>query len=282
MVNNTVIVGILGFAFAACLLTTKFVGDAQKEYKQTIFHINEINAETESFKAGKDGFLRQYDISELKENYVEPTISGNKTIMNVPIINQFPELPTGCEITSATAILNYVGFNVDKVYMQENFLASSSAFYFNAENKRVGPDPGEYFVGNPKEKGLGCFSTVIVDTINKFFRANKSTYYAINLVNGDQKTLETLLDNGIPIEVWASIDMKPFKFTASNEWIVESTGETLHWIGNAHALVLVGYDDENYYFADCANKKEIQKYKKTDFLARWEQFNKQGVIIKLS
>src|SRR5690606_26676624 len=35
--------------------------------------------------------------------------------LNVPIISQLPELPTGCEITAVTMMLQYLGLDVDKI-----------------------------------------------------------------------------------------------------------------------------------------------------------------------
>lgn len=279
--NNTLVTIVLGVGFAACLSATKLIGDAQTAYKQTASAIMEMDALTENLKIGENAFLKKYDINELKRNYPEPVVSGKKTLLEVPIINQFPELPTGCEITSAAQLLQYIGYDVDKVALQEQYLPVSANFYTDASGNRRGPDPNKLFVGDPKGKGLGCFSTVIVDSINRFLLDQGSPSYAIDLVNADQKTLETLLDNGIPVEVWASKDMKPFTYTSGNDWYLETTGEQFHWPSNSHVLVLTGYDEKNYYFADCNDKKSVQAYEKSLFLKRWEKTGRQGVIIKI-
>ena len=279
--NNTFVTVVLGVAFALCLGATKVVADANLEYKETAAAIQALDAQTAELKMGENAFLKKYNINELKRNYPAPEVSDGKTLIGVPVINQFPELPTGCEITSATALLRYIGYDVDKVFMQETYLPSSSAFYTGAEGVRIGPDPDKYFIGDPKGKGLGCYSTVIVDALNRFFRDRSSASYAIDLVNADQRTLETLLDNGIPVQVWASRDMKAFTYVNGNDWYLETTGEHFHWPSNSHSLVLVGYDKLNYYFADCDDKKKIQAYEKALFLKRWEKTGNRGVIIKV-
>ena len=38
-------------------------------------------------------------------------------VLDVDVIYQRPELPTGCEVTSLTALLQYLGFDVDKTTM---------------------------------------------------------------------------------------------------------------------------------------------------------------------
>ena len=46
-------------------------------------------------------------------------------------LNQNPELPTGCEITSLTSVLNYYGCNVDKTTMADEYLKKGNgSFYF--------------------------------------------------------------------------------------------------------------------------------------------------------
>ncbi|WP_245823049.1 C39 family peptidase [Lactobacillus terrae] len=54
----------------------------------------------------------------LPEKFVVSTNSTDVPAYNwltgVPLINQNPELPNGCEITAITMMLNYAGVNVDK------------------------------------------------------------------------------------------------------------------------------------------------------------------------
>ena len=53
-----------------------------------------------------------------------PLIKSMQLYMLIPVrhIAQNPELPTGCEITSLTMVLNYLGYNVSKTYMADNYL----------------------------------------------------------------------------------------------------------------------------------------------------------------
>ena len=88
------------------------------------------------------------------------TTVTNKKILSVQNILQNPELPTGCEVTSAAILLNYYGYNTDKVWLCDNFLPKSTDFHGS-----YGPDPNKVFVGNPKSssgRGLYCHAPVIV------------------------------------------------------------------------------------------------------------------------
>lgn len=52
------------------------------------------------------------------ENYEYP----NSFSLDIPFVSQYPELPTGCEITALTTVLNYLGYNVDKLTMADYYL----------------------------------------------------------------------------------------------------------------------------------------------------------------
>ena len=55
-------------------------------------------------------------------------------------VNQYPELPTGCEITALTSVLNYYGYNVKKETMADDYLKKGSGSFY------------EMFLGNPRKK----------------------------------------------------------------------------------------------------------------------------------
>lgn len=64
--------------------------------------------------------------------------------LNVENILQNPELPNGCEITSAAIVLNYLGFDIDKVTLAENCLPMHIP-YWEA-------DPEVEFMGSPADE----------------------------------------------------------------------------------------------------------------------------------
>ena len=44
---------------------------------------------------------------------------------------------------------------------------------------------------------------------------------------------------------------------------LQDTGETFTWISNEHCMLLVGYDEENYYFNDPYDSHGLISYPKT-------------------
>ena len=43
--------------------------------------------------------------------------------LSIPYVSQYPQLPTGCEITSLTEVLHYLGYYIDKEELARNYLA---------------------------------------------------------------------------------------------------------------------------------------------------------------
>lgn len=278
-INN----GVLTFVLLIALIMSLLLFQAAQNVKhdQDFIDAVSLSDEEETPDTIDAEFFKRYDINQLSLYYPSPEKEKNKTLIEVPLLNQYPELPVGCEVTSATAILNYLGYDVDKVYLQEEFLEDDYEFIDLGEGRRMGPDPNRVFVGDPKTTGFGCYAPVVVNTLNKYFISIHSNNRGMSIENANSKVLELFLDNGIPLIVWASIDMKPYKYPKSNEWILNTTGEVFDWKGNSHALILIGYDEENYYFSDCNNKTEYSCYPKELFLKRWKQNGKQAVIINL-
>ena len=278
--RNSVLVVILALAMGIAVFAYKYTSD---EYKKYLAEEERIAGMYEPIEPSVSAVSPLYDLDELAKGYAPPEKDNKKCIIDVPIINQYPELPVGCEITSACQLLNYIGFDIDKVTLQEKYLPESYNFYVNSKtNIRYGPDPNMVFVGNPKESGFGCYPAVIEHSLNRFFEDNGSSFHAVALERPTKELLEELLDRGVPVIVWASKDMEPFHYLNDNVWYVYPGQTKFQWPSNSHTLVLCGYDANNYYFADCNDKNEITAYKKRTFLTMWEQNEKRCLIVSMS
>ena len=92
-----------------------------------------------------------------KEQKLLRPIPASHVISDFPIIYQMPELPTGCEITAATMVLNYYEFQVDKTVMAEQYLPTlySTGIYYGQDGRTYGNDMNAYFIGDPRtENGI--------------------------------------------------------------------------------------------------------------------------------
>lgn len=161
------------------------------------------------------------DVSGLEKRYVK---------LPVKYLPQNPELPTGCEITSLTTVLNYYGFNVSKTT-----LASSK--YLKQSSGRA--NFWEVFVGSPASiYGCGCYAKPIVEAANKYLQEKNSTYRAFDYSGNEFEELLKTVEEGIPVIIWGTENMKPAY--VSKVWDID--GKKLELLVPEHCLVLIGFD----------------------------------------
>lgn len=196
-----------------------------------------------------------------------------KIIESVPVLSQFPDFPTGCESVSAVTVLKFYGENISTAQFVDNYLPKSAEFFYDGF-KRQGPSPYEYFIGNPRTAAsYGCMAPVIERSLCDYFGDSE------RVKNTTGTELDELcreyIDNGIPVIIWATINMLETKPT--NSWYL-SDGTRFTWPGNEHCLVLIGYDEENYYFNDPYAGKTV-KYKKETVEDRHAEQGMQSVVV---
>lgn len=274
--KNSLLCAVLGLNLIICAAAYDYVNGNIKYHSELNERIvyAELNADINRRYSG-------YSIEELCEGYELPEKFLGKTQIPFEVTNQYPELPVGCEVTCAAALLDFFGYDIDKCRLTELYLPISDGAFSEKDGVLYGADPHKYFVGDPYGRGYGCYKEVIADVLNEYFFSNGSENRAVILEDSNSADLERLLSGGVPLIVWASIDMKPYKYNSVSEWNTDE-GETIMWLSNSHTLILVGFDNSYYYFMDCNNKTEIERYPKETFIKRWEENGKQTIAVKIN
>lgn len=166
--------------------------------------------------------------TEMPEGYELP----NSCALEMETVMQYPELPTGCEITALTQTLNYYGFSADKVTMADVFLKTDIIGYYTMD---------EVYIGNPHLDGFGCNAPVIVNAANDFFDYIGSDWYAKDLTGMPLDGIFYQIEQGRPVIIWTTIyqyETRPeYQFTLG-------CGEDFYFNPNQHCVTLYGYDME--------------------------------------
>ena len=170
-------------------------------------------------------------------------VSAKGEIKKFSLIYQEPELPTGCEVTALTMVLNYYGYDVDKVTMATEYLPCLPATFSYGRNGIVyGNDMVNYFVGDPTtEEGYICGAPAIVTAANAYLQSCESSQQAVDGTGEDPETLYELVSEGTPIIFWGTIGMEERQETSG--WYTYD-GDYMEWSSNDHGLVLVDYQDD--------------------------------------
>lgn len=201
------------------------------------------------------------------------TAPGKHVIDGVPVIPQKPDYPTGCETVSAVMALRYWGEDVDVDQFIDEFLPKS-AYFYNKNGVYCGPSPYEYFIGDPRsENAFGCMAPVIEKALVNYFGSGERV---VNTTGTSLAALcDTYVSQNVPVLVWVTIAMIDTYKTAS--WQLDD-GTTFEWPANEHCMVLIGYDEENYYFNDPYSGKRIS-YPKSLCEKRYSQLGMQSIVI---
>ena len=172
-------------------------------------------------------------------------------ISNFPIVYQMPQLPTGCEITALTMVLQYYGLDADKEEMATDYLPTSPSTnrYTGSDGRVYGIDLDAYFVGSPfDDSGIICGPQAIVTAANQYLEDQGSSLQAVDRTGATPEELHALVDQDIQVVVWVTIGMTP-RQEARSGWYTES-GKYVDWTTNDHCAVLVGYTDTTVWIAD--------------------------------
>ena len=208
---------------------------------------------------GKLAFARDLKVilvkyQEKRENsHVLPEFleekGGSFALGDFEIIYQMPELPTGCEITALTMVLNYYGWNADKMDMAMKYLPRLSADFWKGEDgKQYGNDMEHFFIGDPSTKGgYICGVSAIAAAADAFLEDRGSPLRAVDLTGASPEQLYHLVSQGTPVVVWVTIGMKDLKESAG--WYTED-GRFMEWHRNDHGAVLIGYGKNTVTIAD--------------------------------
>ena len=192
-------------------------------------------AMTETTTTEEIGVLYQGTIPVQTELTVptEPAVlTASQVELDAQPVLQNPELPTGCEVTSLTAALNYLGYPVDKLTMADQYLTRAEPYQATF---------GEAFIGSPHDANAwGCYAPVIVETAQKYLDEQGNGEVAQNLTGCSLKTLLWEVANGNPVITWVTINLTS-RVEERYYWTTPK-GEDAVFLINEHCVLLCGYD----------------------------------------
>lgn len=152
--------------------------------------------------------------------------------LTVEHISQYPDLPSGDEVTALAMVLKYLKYDVDKCELCDLYLEKGPVGYTSFYKANVGNPRNAY-------NSYGCYPPVIVNAANKFISVNGGSKKAYDYSGYNAKELYRQVSEGNPVIVWAceDFDIDP---SISRIWVVD--GETLYLKSNVACMVLTGYD----------------------------------------
>lgn len=197
-------------------------------------------------------------------------------IWDVPHIYQYDSYPTGCESVSAVCALRYSGVDITVDDFIDQYLVKGSLGE-TKEGGLTGPSLDDAFIGDPRTvHGCGCNAPVIVQAAERILEGTELE--ARNLTGTGLETLcREYVSRDIPVVIWATIRMQAWTNTIT--WTDEVKGDTVTFYTAEHCLVLIGFDEENYYFSDPDSESEITGYDRESVEEAYAKLGKQAVAV---
>ncbi len=154
--------------------------------------------------------------------------------LDVEAMEQYPELPTGCESVSLTMLLNYLGCGLGLTDIADDYLVYGDSYVYS-------------YLGDPREDdGAGIFPPGIVSTVENYANAKNKKLEAVDLTGRTTEELYRLIEYGCPIMIWGTIYLEEPRFDPDlGEIYEEYNGIEYPFFINEHCFLLTGYDKTN-------------------------------------
>jgi len=200
------------------------------------------------------------------------SIVSNKVKLDVKVINQYPELPRGCEVTSLSMLLSSQNINVDKMILAKE-VNKSNHKYKDIDGSDIIGNPNEGFVGDMyslKKYGYGVYHNPVYELFKKYSGDN-----AVDISELEFEDFYYFIDRGAPVWVITNTTFK--KLGKKKYKVININGEEIIVTSKEHSVIVTGYDDENVYINDPLKLQNNIKVNKEDFIESWEQMGKQAI-----
>jgi uncharacterized protein YvpB len=195
---------------------------------------------------------------------------AQSVMLDAPVVRQLPELPSGCEITSLTMLLQYFGIQKDKMELVPEMKRDRTPIQRGKDGSiAYWGNPNTGFVGDimGANKGFGIYHAALYELEQAYIPK------AVDLTNQPFTKLEQQLREGIPSVVWTTINFQvPDKWTA---W--DTPIGPIQTTFMEHAVLLVGFDQQFVYVNDPLSGQANVKIDKTQFMQTWEAMGRQAL-----
>lgn len=195
-----------------------------------------------------------------------------KIIIDVPAINQFPELPRGCEVTSLSMLLHHAGIQADKMTLAKEIKKNPEPYRIE-DGKIYFGHPNEGFIGDMysfDNPGLGVYHEPVKELAEKYMPGSIE-----DLTGSDFEDLKIHLSDGRPVWVIINTAYKQLSDDFFQTWHTPSGKIQITY--KEHSVLLTGYDQEYLYFNDPLTGEKNKKAPILDFEKAWVQMGKQAI-----
>ncbi len=196
----------------------------------------------------------------------------DSVLIDAPVINQLPELPRGCEVTSLAMLLQDAGVEVDKMTLAKEINKEPTPYQVTNGVVHFG-HPNDGFVGDMysfQNPGLGVYHKPIKDLAEQYLPGN-----ILDLTGADFQELAIHLSDERPVWVIINTTYKKLPANYFQTWQTPSGPVDITY--KEHSVLLTGYDKDYIYFNDPLTGEKNKKAPLKDFEESWVQMGSQAI-----
>jgi len=195
---------------------------------------------------------------------------AKSAMLEAPVIRQYPELPRGCEVTSLAMLLQFKGIDKTKMELAAEMKRDPTPLQLNPNGTiKFWGNPNTGFVGEVAgpSKGFGIYHSALLELMVQYVPNAK------DFTREPFEMLEQQLREGIPSVVWTTINYK-----VPEKWVVWDTPiGPIQTTFMEHAVLLVGFDEQNVYVNDPLKPQSKIKVDKAQFIETWQAMGSQAL-----
>lgn len=207
------------------------------------------------------------EVSKLSKHTIKKAVN-----MKAPMIEQLPELPRGCEVTTLSMLLNHYDIRVDKMKLAEQVKKDPTP-YRKKDGKIHFGNPYNGFVGDMysfETPGMGVYHKPIAELAKQYVGDVVN-----DLTGSDFQAVIKELNHKRP--VWVIINTTYDKLPKDKFTTWHTKDGQIDITMKQHSVLITGYDENYIYFNDPLNKAD--KAPIEEFKAAWIQMGKQAITI---
>ncbi len=261
--GKKLISSITVFVFSAALISAGIFLDAFKAEGGVVNAMTRFKNLIQA-PAAKTNALAEFNLTSL-------TVKDS-VLLDAPVINQMPELPRGCEVTSLAMLLQYAGIQADKMVLAEQIKKDPTPY--RKENGQVYfGHPNDGFVGDMysyQNPGLGVYHRPIAQLAQNYLPGK-----IYDFTGADFEEIKRQLSDERAVWVIINTAYKHLEPSFFQTWQTPTGPIDITY--KEHSVLITGYDANFVYFNDPLTGVKNKKAPIKEFEDSWVQMGRQAI-----
>lgn len=201
----------------------------------------------------------------------ETHFSHNVQGLAVPLVEPPSNMKSAQALTALASVLQYYGVNVS---VEEVYEAFTKQPFTYEQNKRIGGNPRQVFVGDAYEQESYVYADALAEVAVTLIEAHDAPLFVFDATSSTKEELLQMIESGVPVIAWVTNSLHAPQMTS---WQLNDAG-TLFWAAqNSEPVVIIGEMLQQLHVISASTRKT---YDVDTFYDMFTQLGSQAVVIR--